>query len=827
MRNSSSVSNQRDEVLYRNDVFLRLVENEEVGNYPAFGHYSSTILLSASASIFLLSMMRILAVSLWSHFSFMAVVAAGVGLVLGGLLLAFRGYTWAEASRRHLPRLCALSALSMVSAYVLIAYLPLELDKLTGNSINMVYLGSYFIALMLPFFFSAQFVLRVLCSFPLRATRLTGISFLGMALAGVFYFPAIKLLGAAGLVTLSAFAAIIAVLGVQVKATPFKYVALFALGALLLLSVFNADDWFSIDHFPAKRTFSQLSQSNKIYATKWSAASRVDIAYYDQKHLKLWIDGGSADAIVMRWDGNLKRLKEQSWHSAANVFNLKQGTDPRVLIIGSAGGMETLFALSYGAAHINALEADSTIAEFMTKDTYVKNFIGNIYGNNKVAFVNENARSYLTRAAVGKYDIIQFVNNTTDAAVQAGAINFEESYLLTKEAFESYFEHLNEQGVIAVHRGGTLRVALTAMAALREQGVAVPADHVVILHGEVPYFEGLFIKKSPWTYDEVVRLKTFMKPKNHIYNDLFAYHPFRKDRQNTHTRILTLEPKEQNKYIKSLGVNLFPVTDDSPYLERFLKIGNITLSDELPIEFKNWNADKWLGLVPRGELLYVLGLIGAGLLSLLCFGLPLYQHAQRQITTKMSWSHLGLFALSGFSMGVLLISFVKSQALLFGSGLYSFAIVFTALALGAESGNILGEKAGQREKLSWLKYPLLVFSSFLLIESFYLGEVMDKLLPLSFTLRCLFVGLNLFSLGFCLGLIWAGGFFAINAYQQNANESRRLIAWSFVMLAYGALIAVTATAMTVVSMGFKYTLLFALGAYLLSCLCLWRISVNK
>ena len=789
---------------------------------PALPYYAGIFLTSGAVLLFEVGLTRVFAVMLWAHLAFMVVGTALFGFGLSGVYLALRGGASAEESRRLMPRLCLMMSAAMLFSYAVINNVPFEIWNFEQEPINYLYLGIWYICLVIPFFFAGLVIARLLSGYPARSARLYGVDLLGAAAGSLLFIPIIKLLGGEGTVFCSALIGALAALVLSAKNA--KREALIAVVAVVALAVItpNADRWFAINQHQAKRGFGAHVEQNMIHGTKWSPISRVDIAYYDKSHLKVWIDGGTNDSIITAWNGDVSTLEPQSWHSVANVYSLKQGTNPRVMIIGPSGGKEVLFALSYGVTKIDAVEMDPSIADFTLRDPYVAKFMGNLYTNSKVNFVNDEGRSYLRRQPQGYYDVIQFVNNYTPVAIAAGALNLSETYLLTRESFHDFFDHLSDNGVIALHRGATLRVALTAMEAMRERGIANPEDHIVITNGEVPYFEGLFIKMTPWTFDEVLKLKEYMKDKQRVHRDVFAYHPFRKDRTNIYTKVITTPYADQPKYYTSLGINLFPATDDQPFMEHFLQLGRRVLPEELPKEFKVWDSEKWLGLVPRGDFPYVVILAESAFLSLLFLGLPLYLRARHAFKAQGFWHYLGYYAALGFGFIVVEICLMKRYALFLGNPAYSLTTILVALLLGAGVGSIVSERLGKGNPINVLKFVVPGIAVALLAEMLLFPTLSRTFLYLSFSARVLVASLMLFPVGFLMGMPFSLGMRTIDYYHEDKEEARRLVAWAWGINAYTTVIGSAATVFIALYLGFKAALFIAICTYLLGFVAMWR-----
>ena len=126
-----------------------------------------------------------------------------------------------------------------------------------------------------------------------------------------------------------------------------------------------------------------------------------------------------------------------------------------------------------------------------------RDFSGSIYQNPKVNVVVDDGRSYIRRSNE-RYDVIQASLVDTWAATAAGAYTLTENTLYTKEAFEDYYDHLTDRGMLTITRWvfDGLRLVSLAQAACESRGCSA-ADHMAIVQQDrVATF---LLKKTPFT----------------------------------------------------------------------------------------------------------------------------------------------------------------------------------------------------------------------------------------------------------------------------------------------------------------------------------------
>ncbi len=722
---------------------------------------------------------------------------------------------WLFVPGVSLSLLALLIALTIIGAYLVITHVPFQIWKFHASALNYFYLAAWYASLVVPFFFAGLLIAQMLAAFPLRSSRLYGLDLLGAASGSLALIPVITYFGGEGTVVFSALIASLA--GLLLLQRGEKIVAVSLLSSLLLLAFIlpEAAEVLPLKLHQTKRRYNKAVKAKHIQATRWSPISRVDIAYHNNNIMDVWIDGGTNESAILRWSGKEDELRpsDYKWSSIGAIPNLKLGTSPQVLIIGPAGGKEVLIALAYGAAQVDAVEMDPSIA-YLTSNPPFDQYMGHLYQNKRVSFVNDEGRSYLRRQAKGAYDIIQFVNNYAPGAIAAGALNLSETFLITQEAFHDYLDHLSPDGVLALHRGATLRVALSAIAALRERGIANPAKHILISSGEVPFFEGFFLKKSEWTPEEVAKVAQFLTRDHYSAEQVLLFNPL-EPKNNIYSRILLASQEEQEKYYTSLGVNLFPATDDRPFIEHFLQIGKRDLPADLPEEFLKANLEKWRGVIPRGDFPYFAILAESAILALLFVALPLVLRARGSMKMKGFWGFFGYFAALGFGFIVVEICLMKRYVLFLGNPTYAISTILVALLLGAGMGSIVSEKFGAqspRRALSWI-IPLLALT--LLSEALVSPLVFNYFLGLEFGSRVVLASLLLLPLGFMMGMPFPLGLKLISHCFPEEQVRAQMTAWVWGINGYFTVIGSAATVFIALGLGFKAALLIGIATYLL------------
>ncbi len=114
-------------------------------------------------------------------------------------------------------------------------------------------------------------------------------------------------------------------------------------------------------------------------------------------------------------------------------------------------------------------------------------------------------RSFVRRSTEN-YDAIISVHTISNAAVASGALSLAENYVLTREAFEDYLDHLTPDGTIFFTRPEfqIARLLSTAREVFTERGMGPIGNHVLAystafmlqIPGRLSFSAGFLLKRA-------------------------------------------------------------------------------------------------------------------------------------------------------------------------------------------------------------------------------------------------------------------------------------------------------------------------------------------
>jgi glyoxylase-like metal-dependent hydrolase (beta-lactamase superfamily II) len=189
-------------------------------------------------------------------------------------------------------------------------------------------------------------------------------------------------------------------------------------------------------------------------------------------------------------------------------------SEPKILIVGLSGDGITKTA-TFMSKDVTGLEINPVVVK-AHKEVLIKEN-GHSYDGIKVKVID--GRCFIKQTN-DKYDFITLLN-THQAKGRSKNRAYLPEYLHTKEAFQEYFEHLTEQGMVCIEEPVSspqrerpvFKMLLTIRAALLELGVKQPEKHFYVFQWKTKtnnYLQ-ILIKKTPFSSLEIARLELWLK----------------------------------------------------------------------------------------------------------------------------------------------------------------------------------------------------------------------------------------------------------------------------------------------------------------------------
>jgi spermidine synthase len=575
--------------------------------------------------------------------------------------------------------------------------------------------------------------------------------------------------------------------------------------AVVSYAIPSAEIYFPSAGQSEKRYFKQSLENHQILYTGWSPAARIDVAVGGKNHRVIWIDGGTNQSLMFKNSGKIKTHSgpTEIYRSVEIPFLLVK--NPNVMIIGPGGGPEVASALEYHAKFVTAVELDPVITKLVL-GTFSR-YLGNLYGNTRVRLVNEEGRSFIRRSK-DKYDIIQQKNNSHPMAVASGALNLSETYLLTKEAFNEYLDHLTPDGFLAINRHGGIRLLNLGYEVLKDRGVAEPQSHMILIR-ENDLNQTFLLKNSKFTADELVTIRNYCKDSN--YPILFDPLDW-KNAKNVFTQLLHEDSRVN--LLKVAPYDLSAPTDNWPFIEHFYRVRTLFDRKMNARQFEPFWADANLWSFTLGEgrysdlSLYVI-LIQAILLSGVFIVWPLVRFKRAGISTAGSWRLLFYYFCLGIGFILIEISFIQKYILFIGYPVYAVAVILFAILVAAGLGSYCSSlmNLSTRGVIQLVVIALILLAAF---QVFVIPKLFSEFISVSFPVRVLLAVIFILPAGFFMGIPFP------TALSWTSRHHPEFVPWAWGINGYATVIGSVLAVILALYFGFQAVLWISVGIYVIA-----------
>jgi hypothetical protein len=523
-----------------------------------------------------LALTRIFSVTMYYHFAFLAISIALFGLSASGVYVyvlrrVFERRSTASLLTTHSLLFAGVTVLSLAA----LVRIRVGLNYSHENLVKMI--AIYTLA-ALPFFSGGAVISLAITRLSTRVNVVYAADLIGAAAGCLLLLPLLNRFGAPGVVLLAA------VLGgaAALLFSPARTLARTALVAAAAVGIPGLLQLSGSAPFDVSNT--KGHDGDTVLFAKWNSFSRV--AVYDRSHgdwsLSSKYQGAkpetrfmdidsAASTPIVRFDGDLSKvaylkyeLTGLAYHLVGSVSGGREGFSDEssenpsrppitALVIGPGGGRDLLTALLFGARQVDGVEVNPIIANDVMLGQF-RTFSGSIYQNAQVNVIVDDGRSFIRRSNQ-RYDVIQASLVDTWAATAAGAYTLTENTLYTKEAFEDYYDHLTDRGMLTITRWvfDGLRLVSLAQAACESRGCSA-ADHMAIVQQErVATF---LLKKTPFTPDDVEQLRRTSE--NLGFTVLYA--PGQRDATNDYAKLVLASDRQA--FYESYHHDVAPTTDN-------------------------------------------------------------------------------------------------------------------------------------------------------------------------------------------------------------------------------------------------------------------------
>jgi spermidine synthase len=776
-------------------------------------------LVSLAAIVFEISMTRVFSFKLYHYFTYFILGVAMLGLGAGGVFTAILPGLKRRDPARQVPLFCLLAGLAVPSSYAAVAFVQLNVLSFTQEPAEIAKLALVCFFLFLPFLLVGIVLATIFGS---RAADMSRLYFADLAGAGLGCALAIPLFStitppgaalASGLVL-----ALAAVVGGRSVGRVLQ-VASLALALLIGASLLQPDRIPQPIPDSLKTLSPQRLKGRKILFTGWSSVFRVDVVGEGRRsRFHTLHHDGNIGSAVHRWDGTTETTARFDRIIRKKPFAVLP-PDPKVLIIGAAGGNEIMGSLHYGASSVTAVELNPVTISLLTD--HFEEFTGGVANDPRVTLINAEGRSFIEQTDE-TFDLIWLVAPDSYAAMNAassGAFVLTESYLYTVEMVERALERLRPGGVLCNQFGElflysqptrTPRFIATAMEALQATGVEDPRRHLLVSHGR-GFLPGstVLVGRDPFTPEQIQRYRESVAtlPKAGLWhpNDEKLVHPV--------TEMLSRSPDSLPGWYDEYPFDVTPVRDDSPFFWHFTSFSRALFGG-----FEGEVAKRQFEVATGERILVFLLLFGVAFAGVFIL-LPLF--AIRDVWHEMPSKSLSAVYFSALGLGFMWIEvcLIQKLTLFLGYPSYTLTVTLFSLLLSSGLGSLLSERLLDRRNRS-LGMLMAALAVLTLVAQFGLDPLTGLFVQASFPLRVAITVLMLLPVGLVLGAFMPMGIATISGISVHQKE---YVAWAWSINGFFSVVGSVSSTILSMTLGFRWVLLLAFLVYGLGILALTRI----
>jgi hypothetical protein len=788
--------------------------------------YWAIALLSAAALGYEVLLMRLFSIIQWHHFAYMMISVALLGYGAAGAVVTLTQ----RLLLAHFPAVFATAAglfgLTAWSAFLAAQAVDFNALEMLWDLRQWARLTLIYALLIIPFFCAAMALCLSFSRFPAHIPRLYAADITGAALGGLGIMGLLLILDPETALRWIAMAGLAAGAWVAWQNHQHRFTAGLTLVALLVFII--PASWTTLQPSPYKALTQTLQVAGARVAAKTSSplgvVTVVENSLIPFRHapglslmavaepppqLALFTDGDGS-TVINHFDGRWEPLAYLDDLTSALPYHLLK--KPRVLILGAGGGTDILQALMLGARTVDAVELNPQVVSLV--EERFGDFSGRPYHLPGVQMHIGEARGFV-EASAARFDLIQFALLDAFATTAAGLHGLAESYLYTVEAFQSYLDHLQPDGLLALTRWVTLppkdalKLFATAVTALEARGVSDPGAQLVMIRGWKT--TTLLIKNSPFTSAEIAEVATFCTTRAfdpvwypgmpatvaNRYNIL--------DQPYFYQGATALLSPQRDDFMERYKFVLRPATDDHPYFFHFFRWE--TLREILALK-----ARGGLSLLEWGYPVVVATLIQAVVFGLALTLLPLWLFLQQERAIKEPVGGIALYFMSlGLAFMFVEIAFIQKFILFLSHPVYTVAVVLTAFLLFAGLGSRVAERfratGVSRRAVGW---AVVAIAGLALLYVLALPSLFQQLTGLADGFKIGLSVLLIAPLAFAMGMPFPLGLSRI------AERNPALAPWAWALNGLTSVIGAVTATLVAIHWGFTAVICIAVGLYLLA-----------
>ncbi|MBI5342189.1 MAG: hypothetical protein HZB63_02510 [Deltaproteobacteria bacterium] len=415
---------------------------------------------------------------------------------------------------------------------------------------------------------------------------------------------------------------------------------------------------------------------------------------------------------------------------------------PAVLQFGLRGTEGILAAAGNGAASVTVVEPAAELVVLVRDD--LAGFSGGWPASLKTEILAEGARNFLARER-RRFDLIEVAEISSANFSSLGIHATGETFLLSREGIRSALSLLTERGLIAF--SGWLksppRESVKILATIRkelERGGGLASDRVVMARGWGSFV--VLARRASFTEEEYLRARRFCEEMGF---SMVWPRPAGSASEGAEEKALRDAVENAlTGFSGDRGSGLFdlsPVTDDSPYFHRFLKLRSLP-------EFRRLLGNQWVPFVEWGMVFLLLSLAVSLALAAVCLLFPLAFARLRETAGGAAFA--AYFSSLGLAYMLVELTYLKIGILILGDPIRAATAAIGGFAFFSGLGSAFSARWESAQTMRrWIcpAIAILAPAGFL-----FLSLSAEALLPKGGALRTVSFLASLAPAGFLMGV---------------------------------------------------------------------------
>lgn len=662
--------------------------------------------LSAATLANEIVLIRLLSFRFWPHFVPLIVSQAMLGFGGAGVALQIVRRRVERSPGRLFAWMVLLAAPAFDLAFRASQFVSFDPFLLLWDPVAWPRFGVFFFLLAVPFFLSGCAIAIPFAFLRLRPGPVYAASFAGSAAGALVALPFLMVAPTGGLLRLPlALGAVACAFVLSDKGGGLRKGRVAALCAVLFLTVIPpADlklspykDLAAVRNLPGAREiasrFGISGDYRAVFAPGVHSAPGLSIRFAGEipPQATLFADGEQRGIVPK--DGGRKPPAYLGYFPAVLPYRLFE--HPRVLQLGLRGTEGVLTAAANFASSVTVVEPAQELVRLVRED--LSGFSGGWPGSLPVEIREEGARNFLARDR-RIFDVIEAADISSATFSSLGVHATGETFLLTREGIRAALSHLGEGGLLAFSGWlkapprENVKILRTIRAELSAARLVPAADRVAAIHGWGTF--SVVARRTPFHPAEIDRVRRFCSDYGYsmVWPAAGAVAGGGAEERALREAVsdaMTGPPGERGTELFDLS----PVTDDSPYFHRFLRLRTLP-------EFKRLLGSQWIPFVEWGIVFLVLSLGVSLVLAAMLLLLP--AAFVRDGTGKAATiSVAGYFSALGLAYMLVELTFLKAGILVLGDTIRAAGLAIGGFSFfsgigSAVSGRWESERAMKR-----------------------------------------------------------------------------------------------------------------------------------